>query len=106
MLFASVDYNSQAYANGVLIGSLLAGLVCGLWPLLAGASKGQPILGALGLFVCIISGYVLGLLLALPVAFVFAKLIGAMHRPKPPVDDASPAVPFNPYANGKRSAFD
>jgi len=104
MLFAAVDVNSQEYKNGVLLGSLIAGVICGLWPLLAGLSKGRPIMGIIGFFACIPSAFVLGCLLALPVAFVFKTLISVLPSPEPPgnqLDDA----PFNPYANGNRSAF-
>jgi hypothetical protein len=105
MLFAAVNTHSQEYAFGVLVGSLIAGVVCGLWPLCVGLSQNRPIMGTVGFFTCIPCGFLLGLLLALPVAFVFKLLIQAMGRPNPPSGDEAQNAPFNPYANGKRSAF-
>ncbi|MBP3955494.1 hypothetical protein J8F10_09390 [Gemmata sp. G18] len=102
---AGIDVNSRDYKNAQMFGALTAGAVCGLWPLLSGFSKGRPILGIIGFFTCIPSAVFLGCLLSLPVAFVFKLLIGAMGSPKPPRKDDFPDEPFNPYANGKRSAF-
>ena len=106
MLFAAgVDVNSPEYQAGVLIGSLAAGVISGLWPLLTGVSKGRPIVGIVGFFTCIPCGYLLGFLLALPVAFVFKTLIGVLPAPAPSLPEELGDTPFNPYANGKRSAF-
>ncbi|MDB5311983.1 MAG: hypothetical protein JWO38_6185 [Gemmataceae bacterium] len=110
MLFAAVDVNSQAYAFGHLLGALPAGVICGLWPLSAGSRKGRPVLGVVGLGACVISGALLGCLLALPMAVFFRLLIGVLDHPTPPGGDGlggdGPGDrPFNPYANGKRSAF-
>jgi hypothetical protein len=106
MLFGrAIDYNSRDYHNGHLLGMLAAGVICGLWPLFAGLRKGQPLAGVIGFFACIPFGFLAGCLSALPAAFVFKSLIGAMSGPKPPGNDAGQDAPFNPYANGKRSAF-
>jgi hypothetical protein len=105
MLFAAVNTNSPEYAFAVLLGSLIAGVICGLWPLCVGLSLNRPIMAVIGFFTCIPCGYLLGCLLALPVAFVFKLLIQAMGRPDPPSGNEFQDPPFNPYANGKRSAF-
>ena len=88
MLFAAlfadgIDVNSQEFKIGVLIGSLAAGAVCGLWPLLTGLRNGRPIMGLVGFLTCIPCGLLLGCLLALPVAFVFKLLISALPAPEP-----------------------
>ena len=106
MLFAAgVNVHSQEYKNGYLLGSLAAGAICGLWPLCAGLSRGRPLMGVIGFFACIPCGFLLGCLLALPAAFVFKTLISALPTPRPADDDEFPDAPFNPYANGNRSAF-
>jgi hypothetical protein len=83
-LFADgIDVNSQEYKIGVLLGSLAAGAICGLWPLLTGLNRGRPVMGVVGFVTCIPCGFLLGCLLALPVAFVFKLLIGALPEPGP-----------------------
>jgi hypothetical protein len=99
MLFADEDLPAEAVA--VLIGALVAGAVCGLWPLSAGARNGRPGLGVVGFVACVGSGVVLGCLLSLPTAAFFRILIGVLGHPEPP----GGARPFNPYAKGNRSAF-
>jgi hypothetical protein len=105
MPFAAVNVNSQAYATGYLLGRLSIGVVCGLWPLFAGLRKGRPLTGVIGFLACIPCGFMFGWLLALPASFVFRTMIGAMNQPKPSGDDGFQDAPFNPYANGKQSAF-
>ncbi len=52
MLFAAaIDVHSQEYKMGVLLGALTVGAICGLWPLLAGISKGRPVIGLVGFFI-------------------------------------------------------
>jgi hypothetical protein len=83
-LFADgIDVNSQEYKTGFLIGSLISGAICGLWPLSVGLKKGRPIMGVVGFVTCIPCGYLLGCLLALPVAFVFKLVIGALPESEP-----------------------
>jgi hypothetical protein len=88
-----------------MVGLFCATVVIGLWPLLLGFSKGRPLLGLTGFFACIAGGYAFGCFGSFPIALVFQALIGSMNRPKPPDRDEPPDAPFNPYANGKRSAF-
>jgi membrane protein implicated in regulation of membrane protease activity len=62
--------------NGsIIIGALIAGVVCGLIPLVYGLIKRQQALAFGGLVACIAAGFVLGLILALPMAALFAWLI-------------------------------
>ena len=70
-----------------LIG-LLTGLVVGLVPLVSGYFKNRLALGVIGLIACGISGAILGLLLAVPVAAAFTIAIFATanrrrHEPTP-----------------------
>jgi hypothetical protein len=64
--------------DAILIG-LIAGIVCGLIPLAAGLWKGRPQLAWIGLVASALSGAVLGILLALPVAIVFTLAIFLMR---------------------------
>jgi uncharacterized membrane protein len=58
-----------------LIEGVLVGLICGVIPLFFSTGKDRLQLGFGGLLACVISGLLLGLLLALPVAVVFLWLI-------------------------------
>ena len=103
MLFAEEELPLEAVV--VVIAALFVGALCGLWPLAAGARKGRPGLGATGFFACLGSGFFLGCLLAFPTAVLFRVLIGLLDHPAPPGGDGLGGRPFNPYADGKRSAF-
>lgn len=105
MLFAEAQMDPQIQSIAILIGAVFAGAVCGLWPLSAGAKKGRPGVGMTGFLVCVGSGFILGCLLALPMAIFFRLLIGVLERPSPHDSDRVEYEPLNPYANGKRSAF-
>ena len=106
MLFAQEAVQHDAFAVGVLIGALVVGVLCGLWPLNAGFKKGRPGVGIAGFFACLGAGFVLGILLALPTAIIFRLVIGVLDHPAPPREDSVlESEPFNPYADGKRSAF-
>jgi len=62
-----------------LIGRMLfgtvAGVLAGLWPLIKGVNSQQASLGVAGFFASLISGAVLGIILALPIAWLFSYLI-------------------------------
>ena len=73
-----------AFAIGTLVGGAFVGLLCGLAPLLAGQSKNQSQLGWIGFASCVISGLLLGLLLAVPVALVFTLVI-LLKKPAVPL---------------------
>ena len=53
----------------------IAGVLLGIWPLIRGANSQQTTLGVGGFFASTISGALLGLILALPIAWLFAYLI-------------------------------
>jgi hypothetical protein len=65
-----------------IIGGLIAGLLCGLFPFALAKSRGRLGFGVAALFVCIICGGILGLLLAGPVAAVFSFVIVSMGKAK------------------------
>jgi uncharacterized membrane protein len=58
-----------------LIDGILIGLICGVIPLFFSTSKNRLKLGFGGLLACVVSGLLLGLLLAIPVAGIFLWLI-------------------------------
>jgi len=60
-----------------LLGGLIAGVLCGLVPLIYAASKGRIALGALSFLATVAAGLVLGLILAIPVAAVMTYIV---HR--------------------------
>lgn len=58
-----------------IIGALLIGGICGLGPVIVGALKKRMGLGIGGFFACLLSGLILGILLAGPICGVFIWLI-------------------------------
>ena len=75
-----MKYLSPQTSAGIL-GGALAGLVVGLMPYFIAKHKGHPRLGRIALRSCIISGLVLGILLALPVAIVFSIVAAVSKTP-------------------------
>ena len=59
----------------VFIGALITGSIIGAVPAICGAIKGKLVLGLTGFAACVISGLVLGALLAIPVCAIFIFLI-------------------------------
>jgi len=78
---------------GVFAGGLVVGMLCGLGPLLTGRKRGREALGIGGFIACAISGLVLGLLLAIPVALIFTMII---FFSKPPAADDKGVPPTLP----------
>jgi hypothetical protein len=79
--------HGQAYWEGVVIGKLFIGFLCGLAPLIPGIAKRGPIhitLGVVGTLASIGGSFILGWFLALPVAAVFLVIILVIPRPTPP----------------------
>ena len=76
---------------GLIVGGLIAGSLCGLIPYFFGRKRGQPTLSVAGLLCCIVAGLISGIILALPVAGVFALIIAA--RPANPAAGAPPGAP-------------
>jgi uncharacterized membrane protein len=75
-----------------LIEGVLVGLICGMIPLFFSTGKDRLKLGFGGLLACVAGGFVLGLLLAIPVAALFLWLI--FRR--------SEEIPFETQARNRR----
>lgn len=72
----------DGYYIGVLIGVILVGGITGAVPAICGAIKGKIKLGIGGFFACLISAWLLGLLLAVPVCAIFVYLIFKKDKKK------------------------
>ena len=58
-----------------VIVSVITGMIWGAIPMIYGASKGRLGLAFAGFFSCTVGGYILGMLLAIPLAGIFTYLI-------------------------------
>ena len=65
----------DAFTFGAIIGSILTGAIIGAIPAICGAIKGKIKLAILGFFACLVSSFILGMILSLPVCAVFLWLI-------------------------------
>lgn len=70
----------DAYTFGAIIGSLTAGALIGAIPAVCGAIKHKIGLAIGGFFACLISGLILGIILAIPVCAVFLFFIFRKKR--------------------------
>lgn len=68
------------YQFGVIIGSLVVGLICGAIPLVIGINKKKLGLGIGGLIACVVSGLIFGLILAIPICILFVWLISRASK--------------------------
>jgi hypothetical protein len=66
--------------SSTMIGAVAAGGLCGLVPLVYGLARGETRLGLCGFAACLIAGVLLGVLLAVPLAALFAWLIWRQSR--------------------------
>ena len=65
----------DAYTLGIIIGSLIAGAIIGAIPAICGAVKGKIGLSIIGFFACLVSSFIFGMILAVPVCAIFLWLI-------------------------------
>ena len=63
------------YVASAIISSLITGAIIGAIPAICGAIKGKINLSIIGFFACLLSAFVLGMILAIPVCAVFVWLI-------------------------------
>jgi hypothetical protein len=63
-----------------IIGAIVAGALCGLVPLIYGLARAQTGLAAGGFAACLLGSALLGVLLAVPLAALFAWLIWRQGR--------------------------
>lgn len=71
---------NSTHLIGLLLGALVVGIFCGLAPLIAGKVKNQLRLGVIGFICCVVGGFILGLIIALPAAVIFTLVI-ALKKP-------------------------
>lgn len=69
------------YAIGALYGSLIIGTLCGMLPMIAGLMTGNRSYAFGGLVACILAGFILGVIGALPVAII--STLFALKKKKP-----------------------
>jgi hypothetical protein len=77
-----------------IIGAIVAGAICGLVPLVYGIARGHTGLAVGGFLACLVGGVVLGVLLAVPLAALFAWLIWRNTRVARPAAAAAPGEPL------------
>ena len=65
----------DVFTLSAIISSLITGAIIGAIPAICGAIKGKIQLALLGFFACLVSSFILGMILALPVCSVFLWLI-------------------------------
>ena len=91
----------------LIIGAIVAGVICGLVPLITGLVKGENALAWGGFVACIAGGFVLGLILAVPLAILFTVLIVRNSKKRqaapPPPYGGAPAGPESMQATGAQA---
>ena len=80
----------------LIIGAILAGIVCGLVPLIFGHVRKEKGLAWGGFAACIVAGLILGLILAVPMAIIFTVLIWKNSKDRQATAAAHGAVPAGP----------
>ena len=90
-----MDHMDATKLVALLIGAVVGGTLCGLIPYFFGKKRGQPTLGIIGLVACIVGGLIAGIILALPVAGVFALVI-AVRKGESSTPGAPPGAPPGP----------
>jgi hypothetical protein len=91
--------------SSTIIGALVAGAICGLVPLIYGLTRGQTALAVGGFVACVIGGLLLGVILAVPLAALFAYLIWRQGRTTTaPTAGTTTAAP--PAAGAGEERFD
>jgi hypothetical protein len=68
----------QATRIAAIVGAILAGCICGCFPLYLGIRRGRPILACLSLLICTGAGFLLGIILAIPAAVACSATIKGM----------------------------
>ncbi|MCR5641534.1 MAG: hypothetical protein K6G04_09310 [Lachnospiraceae bacterium] len=89
-----MDYTT-AYSIGRIAGALVMGALLGLVPLISGIKKQKIGFAIGGFFACVVAGFLLGIILGLPVCALFTFLILRDTNQTNPVDQA-PSQDANP----------
>jgi hypothetical protein len=77
----TAGYPDPAYSTGIVTGAMVAGLVCGVLPLVVGIVKQRYTLGRLGLGLCFICGLAGGVFVAGPAALAMTAVILLLSKP-------------------------
>jgi hypothetical protein len=75
---------ADAFMVGMIIGALVAGVLCGSLPFAVARSRKRNDLAWISMVVCVVCGLLLGLLLAVPAALVCTGIIMALRRGEEP----------------------
>ncbi len=67
---------------GTLFGGFVVGALCGLLPLIIGLKKQRRGLALTSCISCVVSGLILGLILAVPVSIIFTVVILCLKKPE------------------------
>jgi hypothetical protein len=97
----------QEAVMGAITGAVFAGSISGLFPVATACRKGRIGAAVVGFVLCIMAGFVGGFLTALPMAFLISGVYFFLPKvafKEPTLQEAGVFV--NPYADGRRSAFD
>jgi hypothetical protein len=86
--------NQAARMWGAVFGAVLVGVLCGLIPLTLGQRRDRPAIGWVGFVLCVVSGFLLGLIGALPMAGLMSLVIVLVGPPakKPRPVGRSPKI--------------
>ena len=63
------------YFIGLILGAFVAGAICGLLPMIIALKKQRRKIALISWISCVISGFILGLILAVPVSIIFTVVI-------------------------------
>ncbi|MBR6401154.1 MAG: hypothetical protein IKS17_08055 [Firmicutes bacterium] len=81
-----MSIENTAFRIGMIVGAVCVGIITGLIPLIVGLRKDKTGLAIGGFFSCLVSGLLLGLILALPCCGVFTYLILKEKKEEKPDD--------------------
>jgi hypothetical protein len=73
---------AEAYRMGAMFGAVFVGILCGLIPVAVARKRDRAGLGWVGFGLCVVSGYFLGLIGALPMAGLMSLVIVVAGPPK------------------------
>jgi hypothetical protein len=88
----------------VVIVAIAVGIVCGLVPLIFGLIRGENALAFGGFVACIAGGFVLGLILAVPLAILFTVLISKRSKRRAAMAGMPPAYQGPPQSPAQWSS--
>lgn len=72
--------DSLVQLGATVVGALVAGAIVGLIPFFVGRYVHNEQLGLIGLGACVVANFLLGLVLSIPVAIIFAVILLVTRR--------------------------